>query len=122
MAFGSLVTVSFVFIVIAVIASTAVILFGFIRAANVRNKNDHSPQLTVPALLVAKRMKVSGDACGIHGSHMTSSTWYFATFQFASGDRMEFRIDGSEYGMIVEGDEGDLTFQGTRYLGFERRR
>jgi hypothetical protein len=34
---------------------------------------------------------------------------------------MELQVDGSEYGMLVEGDQGRLTFQGTRYLGFERR-
>lgn len=28
---------------------------------------------------------------------------------------------GGEYGMLAEGDFGDLSFQGTRYLGFERR-
>ena len=27
---------------------------------------------------------------------------------------------GHEFGMLVEGDRGKLTFQGTRYLGFER--
>ena len=27
---------------------------------------------------------------------------------------------GSDYGMLVEGDIGKLSFQGTRYLGFER--
>lgn len=33
---------------------------------------------------------------------------------------MEFEIPGDVYGMLVEGDFGKLTFQGTRYLGFER--
>ncbi|MBO5258463.1 MAG: DUF2500 family protein, partial [Clostridia bacterium] len=28
--------------------------------------------------------------------------------------------DRTRYGMLVEGDKGYLTFQGTRYLGFER--
>lgn len=45
---------------------------------------------------------------------------YYVTFQFESGDRMEFQVYGSEYGMLAEGDEGKLTFQGTRYLSFER--
>lgn len=34
--------------------------------------------------------------------------------------RMELQVNGSEYGMLVEGDRGRLSFQGTRYLGFER--
>ena len=28
----------------------------------------------------------------------------------------------SEYGMMIEGDKGKLTFQGSRYLNFERIR
>ena len=33
---------------------------------------------------------------------------------------MEHTEDGSEYGMLVESDIGKLSFQGTRYLGFQR--
>ena len=51
---------------------------------------------------------------------VTSSTTYYATFQVESGDRMELRLSGAEYGMLAEGDRGRLTFQGTRYLSFER--
>ena len=52
----------------------------------------------------------------------THSTWYYATFQVESGDRMEFSVTGIEYGMLAEGDTGKLSFQGTRYLSFERER
>lgn len=52
--------------------------------------------------------------------HTTSSTTYYVTFQFESGDRTEFSINGSQYGILAEGDTGMLTFQGTRYLEFER--
>jgi len=54
--------------------------------------------------------------------HVSSSTTYYATFQVTSGDRLEFEIHDIEYGMLVENDMGRLTFQGTRYLGFERNR
>jgi len=86
------------------------------------NKNNHSPRLTVPATVVAKRTNVShhrhGGANGHHHHH--TSTSYYVTFQVESGDRMEFHVTGQEYGLLVEGDSGNLTFQGTRYLGFER--
>lgn len=90
------------------------------------HQNNQSPVLTVEAELIAKRGDVSchthtdGDTTAIR--HTTSSTTYYATFQVASGDRMEFCVSGSEYGMLAEGDRGSLTFQGTRYLGFERSR
>ena len=54
--------------------------------------------------------------------HSTTSTSYYATFQVESGDRMELSMTGTEYGLLAEGDRGKLTFQGTRYLGFERQR
>lgn len=91
------------------------------------NKNNNSPRLTVEATVVAKRNHVShhrhanaGDATGAHGYHTTTSTSYYVTFQVESGDRMELPVTGSEFGLLVEGDYGKLSFQGTRYLGFER--
>lgn len=88
------------------------------------NKNNHSPRLTVPATIVAKRTNVSHHrhhnhhGTGMH--HTTHSTTYYVTFQVESGDRMELQMSGHEFGMLIEGDCGMLTFQGTRYLGFER--
>lgn len=51
-----------------------------------------------------------------------SSNIYYTTFEVQSGDRMEFKVSGKEYGMLVEGDKGNLIFQGTRYHGFDRER
>ena len=88
------------------------------------NKNNHSPRLTVPATIVAKRTNVSHHYHHNHGGtgmhHTTHSTTYYVTFQVESGDRMELHVAGQEFGMLIEGDRGNLTFQGTRYLGFER--
>ena len=84
------------------------------------SKNNNSPRLTVPATIVAKRTNVSHHrGAGEHHHHHTSTT-YYVTFQVESGDRMEFHVPGHEYGMLIEGDSGNLSFQGTRYLGFER--
>ena len=85
------------------------------------NKNNNSPRLDVSAVVVAKRTDVSHHHHGNSDSHhMSSSTWYYATFQVESGDRMEFSVSGAEYGLLAEGDRGRLSFQGTRYLSFER--
>ena len=96
-------------------------VFLFVLIAGLRewNRNNHSPRLSVPAALVAKRTHVSHHRHG--DSHMHhSSTSYYVTFQVESGDRMEFAVGGQEYGLLIEGDRGTLTFQGSRYLGFER--
>ena len=76
-------------------------------------KNNNSPKLTVPAEVVAKRTKVQGDH---------SYTTYYVTFEVQSGDRMELETKGQEFGTLVEKDLGLLTFQGTRYLSFERQK
>lgn len=105
-----------------------VFIVVIVRGVGQWNRNNHSPRLSVEATVVAKRADVShhqhanaGDVTGAHGYHTTSSTTYYVTFQVVSGDRMELCVSGSEYGMLAEGDFGMLSFQGTRYLGFERR-
>ena len=102
-----------------------IILTMAVKGIIIWNKNNHSPRLTVDAVIVSKREDVSGhshnmvgNSTGIHGYHTYTS--YYVTFQFDSGDRLEFSVEGTEYGMLAEGDRGKLTFQGTRYLGFER--
>ena len=110
-----------------------VLIFGMIAVTLVRgigewNKNNHSPRLVVDAEVVTKRADVShhahpnaGDTSGAHGFHHTSSTTYYVTFEVKGGERLEFAVPGAEYGQLVEGDRGELTFQGTRFLSFERK-
>lgn len=95
----------------------------FVKGISTWNKNNNSPRLTVDATVVAKRTNVDHHHHnnGAGGMHTTTSTTYYVTFQVESGDRMELSVNGSEYGMLTEGDCGKLSFQGTRYLGFERR-
>ena len=92
------------------------IIFTLAKGISTWHKNNNSPHLTVSARIVAKRQ--NGDTSGAHGYHTTSSTTYYVTFQVESGDRIEMSVSGSEYGKLTEGDEGKLTFQGTRYLQF----
>lgn len=93
-----------------------IILFTIIKGIKHWNYNNKQPRLNVDAVVVSKRTEVSG---GGNDSH--ASTWYYITFQVESGDRMELAVSGSDYGQLVEGDFGDLVFQGTRYHSFTRR-
>ena len=91
--------------------------FGTIASTLIKNgrqnrKNNASPRLTSEATVVSKRTHVWGDH---------SRTTYFATFQFESGDRLELEIPRDRFGYLVEGDNGKLHFQGTRFLDFERQ-
>ena len=111
--------IMFTIVFILVIGTFVVML---VKGISEWNKNNHSPRLTVPATIRAKRTNVSRHRHGGANSHhhYHTSTTYYVTFQVESGDRMEFHISGQEYGLLIEGDHGNLSFQGTRYLGFER--
>ena len=97
-----------------------IIVASFVRAGKQWQKNNHSPRLTVEAKVVSKRTNYhSHSGTDHHVGH--GHTTYYVTFEVASGDRMELNMSGTEYGLLVEGDWGDLTFQGTRYLSFQRK-
>lgn len=105
----------------------AVLLAGAIgRGLYVWIRNNHSPRETVNARVVTKRMKVTGHGqtmmsrnTAMNGMGSSTYTRYFVTFELENGRRLELGVKDSEYGMLAEGDQGVLTFQGTRYLGFE---
>ena len=103
------------FIVFGIILIVFVVTF--VRGIGEWHKNNNSPRITVPARVVSKRTSVSHGHHHSANGHMHTTS---STFEFESGDRMELGVSGSEYGMLAEGDSGKLTFQGTRYLSFER--
>lgn len=100
-----------------------IVIIGFIVTAvggiSTWNTNNNTPLLTVPAKVVTKRSHTRHrhNSNTHHASHSTS---YYVTFEFESGDRLELHVASTEYGYLVEGDTGKLSFQGTRYKSFER--
>lgn len=104
----------FFFIVFGVILFAIIFAVGKSVSRGIRNQN--SPILTVDARIVSKRTETGG---GMNDA--PAWTRYYATFEVASGDRMEFMVGGEESGMLAEGDEGKVTFQGTRYISFMRK-
>lgn len=121
----------FMFTLVPVIIGIGfVTVFGIIIVTAIKggiqwSENNNSPILIVDAKVVSKRTAVSNHThhhSDNAAAHYSSSTTYYATFEVESGDRMELRVPDAEYGMLVEGDVGRLTFQGTRYKGYERLR
>ena len=71
---------SLMFTLIFLLAA-GIIVAAFVQGIHQWNKNNHSPRLTVDALVVTKRMDVShrrhvnaGDHTGAHRYHTTTST------------------------------------------------
>ncbi len=83
--FGIMFTLVFIFVI-------GMFIIIAVKGISQWNKNNHSPRLTVPATIVAKRTNVSHHHHHSHngsGMHHTShSTTYYVTFQVESGDRM----------------------------------
>lgn len=117
---------------VAVMITIGIIVFAVIFinviVSSIKNykKNNKSPRLTVTAKVISKRADITSyghmhtadnDSLGYHSD---ITTWYYVAFQVDSGDRMEFCIPENEYGLLIEGDTGKLTFQGTRYISFDR--
>ena len=107
--------------VIMFVFSFGIFFFIISRMFKQKRQNDASPKLTVDAKVVSRRSDHSISHTSSTSS-MHSTTWHYVTFEVESGDRLEFSVSGQEYGMLMEGDIGKLTFQGTRYLGFDRFR
>lgn len=105
--FSVLFTIMFLFIF-------GMIVFTIIKGISQWSRNNASPQLTVDAIVVTKRISTSHHMqdMGNGAMHNHTSTAYYATFQVESGDRMEFCVSGKEYGMLAEGDCGRLTLPG----------
>ncbi len=91
-----------------------------VRSFKTWSGNNRSPLLTVSAKVVSRRSDthVHGGYLGsdAHMYSTTSFTDHYATFEVESGDRLELQIPENEYGYIVEGDSGRLSFKGTRFI------
>ena len=108
------------FLVFTIVIMTFVITFT--KIFKEWNKNNKSPRLKVDAKVIDKREHYSRSHHN-HNGHMHThhSTTYYITFEVESGDRFELRVPEYEYGFMIVGDEGELFFQGTRFLSFTRK-
>lgn len=109
-----------------VFAAVAVsVIVNAVRSAKRSRADSKAPRLTVRATVVAKDKRVTShghnaaDANGVGSARI--HTYYSATFQVDSGDRLCFDMSSYDYNLLIEGDIGNLSFQGSRFLGFERQ-
>lgn len=106
-----------------------IIIFIVVLVKNISewNRNNHSPITDTEAVVALKKIStathqhpVGGDASGAQGMHISTSTEYYITFRTKDGELKKFRVNEREYSLVSEGQEGKLSFQGSRYIGFER--
>lgn len=102
------------------VCAIAVYLYRVARRVRRSIINYCSPQKTYHAVVIGKREELSS-IYPVIGYRQAIETEYFVTFEFRTGDRREYVVDGSDYGLLREGDEGVLTLQGTWFCAFERK-
>jgi len=99
------------------------VLYTMIRSIAYYIKNATSPVLSARAKVLSKRFEVDRHVHQ-HGNqlHHSTSTSYYATFELENGERMELVMNGRQYGLLLEGDQGLLTYQGDWFKDFEREK
>lgn len=94
-----------------------VVVVKLVQGARTVAANSAQPERSVTARVVGRRMRTEGG-----GNDTAVRSVYFATFELPDGERLELKVPARQYGQVAEGDEGQLTHQGTWFRGFERRR
>ena len=91
-------------IVITAVGAAAYYLYNLAQETVTRN-----------AKVVAKRTSVTQAA-----GQNPVQTSYHCTFEFEDGQRAEYHVGARQYGLIVEGDQGELDTKGALFWDFRR--
>ncbi|MEW4369108.1 DUF2500 domain-containing protein [Paenibacillus kandeliae] len=103
--------IPFVVIFLMIISLFAI---GIIKTISQWLHNRAQDVLTEPVMVSGKRQHVRG------GSNSSTSTYYYITFEKQDRSRFELEVPEEQYGIIAEGDNGQLTYQGSWFKTFER--
>lgn len=109
-------------VIIFAIVISMFIIFA-VRGLREWSSNNRQPVYSDHVLVVDKRTHIWRHHHHNHATvHHSTSTSCYITFEFEDGERREFMVPAKLYGLTVAGDTGTLTWQGTRFHGFERLR
>lgn len=103
---------------VGVVITLAIVLPITLSAKKRRAAELAAQQLQTAAPIEVQAMQAEGRVITkrVHAGRM-----YFIGFEFADGSRMELSVDGTLYGVLLEGDEGLVTWYDGQLLEFSRR-
>ena len=104
-----------IFIVLCFVIVFGGIIYVLVRAISQVSYNSSQPVEVVATTIVGKRTSTRGGG----GDSMVTTSNY-VTSETEDGVRRQLSLGGSEYGLLVEGDKGMLSSQGSHYKGFHR--
>lgn len=87
-------------------------------------KDQLSPKITTMSKIINKETRkirhTSKSVAGV-GRHITYTNEHYVTFQLEQGNTLKLFIrTEAEYERLHEGDKGNLTFKGKRYIKFDK--
>ncbi|SMF86045.1 Protein of unknown function [Paenibacillus uliginis N3/975] len=100
---------------IVVVVVVVIVLAKGVQGLITWSSNNAAEMLNKPSEIVTKRTQVWGGS-----GDSRASTSYYITFEFEDHSRQEFEVKAKKFGMLVEGDIGILTYQGTRFIDYAR--
>lgn len=99
--------------IVIILAIPAGIAMGKKNNQEIYGDGDYQETRKMKAKVVSKRVSP-------HPSNQTVQV-NWVVFQFENNERVELAIkDASIFGVMVEGDEGELSYQGKKFLEFRR--
>ena len=111
------------YIYLVILLSSIIIITSIIIIIVNWLKNKLSPKVVVQSTISNKYMKKNnvyrqGDFAP--GIHLREIITYYVTFNIESGEDIEFRVSKSKYLKLKKGNKGKLTYQGGRFIRFDR--
>lgn len=89
--------------------------YAIIKGTMTWSSNNQAELVNAACKIVGRRTEVWGGS-----GDSSANTEYFVTFEFEDGSRKELHVKPAVYGLIAEGDQGTVQYQGTRFIDFNR--
>lgn len=102
-----------IFFVLLALLVVSGFLYVIIRGLKMWVSNNNSEILKKRCTIVDKRTEVWGGS-----GESSANTNYYITFELDDRSRIELQIPANRFGLMVVGDQGELTYQGTRFKDF----
>lgn len=115
--FGFSFILFFIMFLLTSLFAGAIFVFAIVSIVKQKAKDDNSPRLTAPAKVVDKR--TVSHRHHNHNHHFSHRHYYhYVNFELQDGQRTELRVDRIDFDSLCVADEGMLTLQGSRFIGF----
>ena len=102
-----------------------IIVFGFIMAMVILQwiRDKRSPRVVTMATIAdkpIKKQRVRTRLSSGFGYRVHYMNIYYVAFDLEGGERLELQVSKVKYNQLKKGTTGKLTFQGKRYISFEK--